>query len=122
MNKIFKLASSFKMKCSSPMKQVEGEDKSKKGIHKEEGKGYVPDTYKPSTEVLTVKGEKKARLFKDSEGNVTASKKFGSEDEKIAYRKFQQDSTSTMKGRTFNAERANLEEAADKAMNKKSKK
>lgn len=123
MNKIFKLASSFKMKCSSPMKQVENEvDPSKKGIHKTENDGYVPDTYEPSTEVLKVKGKDVSRLFKDSKGNVKSVKKIGSEEEKTEYKKFQSDSTATMKGRTFNAERANLEMAADKAMNKKPKK
>ena len=123
MNKIFKLASAFKMKCNSPMKQVENEvDPSKKGIHKADDGGYVPDAYEPSSEVLSVKGKPKFRTFKDSKGNLVSTKNIGSEEEKNTYKKFQQDSTATMAGRNFNAERANLEMAADKAMNKKPKK
>ncbi len=119
MNKMINLKGGFKMKNStSPLKQMEEEPKSqRKGIHKEEGKGYVPDQYEPSTEILSVKGEKVSRLYKDSKGNVVSSKKFGSAEDVSAYRKFQADSTATMKGREYNAGMANLEEAASKAMN-----
>lgn len=102
----------------SALKQiVGGVDPSKKGIHKEEGKGYVPNAYEPSTEILTSKGEKVSRLYRAASGAVNAIKKFGSGEDLASYRKFKNDSTSTMKGREFNAGRANLEEAADKAMN-----
>jgi hypothetical protein len=102
----------------SALKQMaEGVDPSKKGIHKEEGRGYVPNAYEPSTEILTSKGEKTSRLYRAASGAVNAIKKFGSSEDVASYRKFKNDSTSTMKGREFNAERANLEEAADKAIN-----
>lgn len=102
----------------SALKQmVGGVDPSKKGIHKEEGKGYVPNAYEPSTEILTSKGEKVSRLYRAASGAVNAIKKFGSSEDLASYRKFKNDSTSTMKGREFNAGRANLEEAADAAMN-----
>lgn len=102
----------------SALKQVVGGvDPSKKGIHKEENKGYVPNAYEPSTEILTSKGEKVSRLYRAASGAVNAIKKFGSSEDLASYRKFKNDSTSTMKGREFNAGRANLEEAADKAIN-----
>lgn len=101
----------------SVLKQINEEPSKRPGIHKEENKGYVPNKYEPSTEILAVKGEPKFRMFKDSKGNVIANKKFGSPEDLAAYRKFKNDSTATMKGREYNAERANLEEAADKAIN-----
>ena len=102
----------------SALKQIDGKvDPSKKGIHKEEGKGYVPNAYEPSTEILTSKGDKVSRLYRAASGAVNAIRKFGSKEDNESYRKFKNDSTSTMKGREFNAGRANLEEAADKAMN-----
>lgn len=102
----------------SALKQIiGGGDESKKGIHKEEGKGYVPNAYEPSTEILTSKGEKVSRLYRAASGAVNAIKKFGSSEDLASYRKFQNDSTSTMKGREYNAGRANLEEAASNAIN-----
>lgn len=102
----------------SALKQIfGGVDPSKKGIHKDGDKGYVPNAYEPSTEILTSKGEKVSRLYRAASGIVKDIKKFGSNEDLASYRKFQNDSTSTMKGREFNAGRANLEEAADKAMN-----
>ena len=49
----------------SALKQIfGGVDPSKKGIHKDGDKGYVPNAYEPSTEILTSKGEKVSRLYR----------------------------------------------------------